>query len=143
MATRLVRIFLRRKKDVHQSVKVVTNARVPGRGKPVQIHLGYLSLMFDGGIPEAQRKKLNRNLCRLWFKYFQNVDVDVDWDHAERKLEEFRNRCRGDPPSAVSSVPAQVQSALPHARRVDPSDALEPARELRRERWQRVAALRK
>ncbi len=97
MTTRIVRVLLRTKSpkaDVHQSVKVVTNCRIPGKRKPAQIHLGYLSLVFEGGIPEGQRKKLLKNLRRKWLQCFQNEEVEVDWNDAERKLAALRERTK-------------------------------------------------
>lgn len=99
---RIVRVLLRRKSRVpssRQSVKIVTNCRVPERKKPIQIHLGYLSLRFEGGIPQGQRSKLLRNLRRKWMFYFQSEDVDVDWADAESKL-----RLLQAPPSDASDL---------------------------------------
>jgi hypothetical protein len=97
VTTRIVRVLLRTKSPkaaVPQSVKVVTNCRVPGKKKPTQIHLGYLSLLFDGGIPDGQRKKLRNNLRRKWLQYFQNEEVEVDWHDAEQKLATLRERTK-------------------------------------------------
>ena len=97
VTTRTIRVFIRtksRKAAIHRSVKVVKNCRVPGRKKPIQLHLGYLSLMFDGGIPEGQRKKLRNNLNRKWAEHFPHEAVDIDWEDAEEQLAELRARLR-------------------------------------------------
>jgi hypothetical protein len=73
---------------------VVTNCRVPVRNKPVQIHLGYLSLRFEGEIPPGQRAKLLRNLRRRWLEFFPADEVDVDWVDAEKKLDRLRTLVR-------------------------------------------------
>jgi hypothetical protein len=95
VTTRIVRVLVRTKSPksaVHRSVKVVKNCRVPGRKKPIQLHIGYLSLMFDGGIPEGQRKKLRNNLNRKWAEHFPQEAVDIDWDDAENQLAVLRDR---------------------------------------------------
>src|SRR5689334_7375551 len=79
MRTRTVRVLLRKKArrwDPRLCVKVVTNCRVPGKEKPVQIHLGYLSLRCvelrpgpDGELP-GQSKKLLNGLREKWADYF-------------------------------------------------------------------------
>src|SRR5262245_53107667 len=92
---RTVRVLLRVKpshSDRRLSAKVVTNCSIPGRSRPVQIHLGYLSLLFDGGIPRGQRDKLLKNLRNKWLLYFSTDEVDVDWVDAEAKLQRLRAR---------------------------------------------------
>jgi hypothetical protein len=69
---------------------------------PIQIHLGYLSLMFEGEIPPGQRAKLLRNLRRKWMQCFQSEDVDVDWVDAQHKLDQLR-ALRADAPGLVFS----------------------------------------
>ncbi len=111
---RTVRVLLRRKSripDLRLSVKVVTNCRIPERKKPVQIHLGYLSLMGDGGIPQGQRSKLLKNLRRKWKTYFDTEEVDVDWVDAERKLDLLR--------AASAGAPGPVETSDPPALEVD------------------------
>lgn len=109
---RTVRVLLRIKSsrsDTRRSAKVVTNCRVPGRSKPVQIHLGYLSLIFEGGIPSGRRDKLLKNLRSKWQLLFSNSDVDVDWADAEAKLRQLRARqsapLRTAPPGGAASNP--------------------------------------
>ena len=90
---RTVRVLLRMKpsrSDTRLSAKVVTNCRVPGRSRPVQIHLGYLSLIFEGGIPPGRRDKLLKNLRSKWQILFSSGDVDIDWIDAEAKLRRLR-----------------------------------------------------
>ena len=96
MATRIVRLYLRPKSkaEVYQSVKVVTNSRIPGRRNPVQLHLGYLRLGSDGGIPEWKRERLREALREKWLKHFPDNDVDIDWHSAERQLTELRDEQR-------------------------------------------------
>jgi hypothetical protein len=94
---RTVRVLFRmksRRLEPCYSVKVVTNCRVPVRNKPVQIHLGYLSLRFEGEIPPGQRAKLLRNLRRRWLEFFPADEVDVDWVDAEKKLDRLRTLVR-------------------------------------------------
>ena len=94
---RAVRVLFRRKSQrlgPTLSVKVVTNCRVPERKQPVQIHLGYLLLMVDGGIPSGRRSKLLKSLKRRWLQYFKTEEVEIDWADAERKLELLRARLR-------------------------------------------------
>ncbi|HWO25116.1 MAG TPA: hypothetical protein VNO30_40535 [Kofleriaceae bacterium] len=76
-------------------MKVVTNCRVPGRRKPIQIHLGYLSLRYTGEIPPGQRRKLLNNLKPKWQFHFQTDQVDIDWTDAERKLALLRTLLAG------------------------------------------------
>ena len=90
---RIVPVILRRKSrqsDPRLSVKVVASCRIPGKRKPVQLHLGYLSLMTEGGIAQGQRVKLLKNLRRKWLEHFHTEQVDIDWVVAERKLAERR-----------------------------------------------------
>lgn len=91
---RIVRVLLRMKRsrsDTRLSAKVVTNCRVPGRSRPVQIHLGYLSLIFEGGIPQGRRDKLLKNLRSKWQILFSSSDVGIDWMDAEAKLRRLRD----------------------------------------------------
>jgi hypothetical protein len=96
------------------SVKVVTNCRIPGRKKPVQIHLGYLSLMFDGGIPQGQRAKLLKNLRRKWMDFFQTEEVDVDWADAESKLDLLRISLASGAPNHPDPNPALLAAPADH-----------------------------
>src|SRR5262249_52329042 len=94
---RIVPVILRRKSrhaDPRLSVKVVASCRVPGKRKPVQLHLGYLPLMRHGGTAQGQRNKLLKNLRRKWVEYFHTEQVDIDWAGAERKLAERRAEVR-------------------------------------------------
>jgi CHAT domain len=91
---RTVRVLLRMKSPRsgrRQSAKVVTNCRIPGRSSPIQIHVGYISLLFDGGIPQGRRDRLQKNLRKKWLHYFSTEDVDIDWSDAERKLRRLRD----------------------------------------------------
>src|SRR5215475_3425375 len=93
---RIVPVILRRKSrqsDPRQAVKVVASCRIPGKRKPVQLHLGYLPLR-EGGIDQGQRAKLLKNLRRKWLKHFHTEQVDIDWVKAERKLAERRAEVR-------------------------------------------------
>ena len=105
---RTVRVLLRMKPSrsgTRLSAKVVTNCRVPGRSRPVQIHIGYLSLIFDGGIPSGRREKLLKNLRNKWRLLFSRSDVDIDWADAEVKLQQLRARqIPASPPSVASGV---------------------------------------
>jgi hypothetical protein len=95
-------------------MKVVTNCRIPEKKRPIQIHLGYLSLMFEGGIPQGQRSKLLRNLRRRWMFHFQTEQVDVDWVDAEKKLDRLRDLLQSSAPSvANASVPRVVEIRQP------------------------------
>lgn len=101
---RTVRVLLRLKpsrSDTRLSAKVVTNCRVPGRSRPVQIHIGYLSLIFEGGIPPGRRDRLLKNLRSKWQLLFSNSDVDIDWADAESKLKQLRARQIPAPPTTV------------------------------------------
>lgn len=102
---RTVRVLLRMKPSrsrTRLSAKVVTNCRVPGRSRPVQIHVGYLSLIFDGGIPPGRREKLLKNLRDKWQILFSRSDVDIDWADAEVKLQQLRARQISASPLAVA-----------------------------------------
>jgi len=114
---RIARVLYRMKRrppGPHLSVKVVTNCRIRTKKNPVQIHLGYLSLMFDGKIPPGQRSKLLRNLRKGWSLYFKDEDVDIDWDDAERKWEQLRAS------AGISGImAASTRPALEKARRND------------------------
>ena len=77
---RILPVTLRRKSrgsDPRLSVKVVASCRIPGKRKPVQLHLGYLSLMTEGGIAQGQRAKLLKNLRRKWLEHFHTEQVDI------------------------------------------------------------------
>jgi hypothetical protein len=103
---RTVRVLLRLKpsrSDTRLSAKVVTNCRVPGRARPVQIHIGYLSLIFDGGIPPGRRERLLKNLRSKWQLLFSSSDVDIDWVDAEAKLQQLRARQIPASPATVST----------------------------------------
>lgn len=93
---RIVPVILRRKSrqsDLRQAVKVVASCRIPGKRKPVQLHLGYLPLR-EGGIDQGQRAKLLKNLRGKWLEHFHTEQVDIDWVKAERKLAERRAEVR-------------------------------------------------
>src|ERR1051325_3273315 len=94
---RILPVTLRRKSrssDPRMSVKVVASCRIPGRRKPVQLHLGYLSLTTEGGIAPGQRAKLLKALRRKWWEHFHTDQVDINWVDAERKLAQRRAEVR-------------------------------------------------
>jgi len=113
---RIVRVLLRTKSlkaGVPQSAKVVTNCRVPERRKPIQIYLGSVSLIREGGIIEWQRNNMLENLRRRWLQHFKNDDVDVDWNDAERKLTTLRERTKAAAAAFLVQRPPMAPEAAP------------------------------
>lgn len=131
---RTVRVLLRMKpsrSDTRLSAKVVTNCRVPGRSRPVQIHVGYLSLIFDGGIPPGRREKLLKNLRNKWQFLFSRSDVDIDWADAEVKLQQLRARqVPASPPAVASDVDRDrppIKASYAHQETEDKANAYSDA----------------
>jgi len=103
MDQRVVRLLFRVKHSrtsaaARSSVKVVTNVRVAGgvRKNPVQIHVGYLSLLRPE-ITDGDRRKLMGNLQQKWIRYFGNDRVQIDWEHAMSRFKLCRERCISPP----------------------------------------------
>ncbi len=97
--TRVVRLLFRVKRSrpgaaAPSSVKVVTNVRLTGgeRKNPLQIHVGYLSLLRPE-ISDGDQHKLLGNLQQKWIRYFGNDRVQIDWEHAIRRFKQCREIC--------------------------------------------------